>query len=138
MEGSRKSCLSRQHEGEYHMSIPAVKRFLAGRVTMGLGVQRFLYSHASKCRRILYAPGCEASPVVYGPCEGGFMSFIRSAEERICPRCHGNWIRRSHRRGKIEKMACKLLLISPFRCEDCGHRYYRFRSASPTREHRTA
>src|SRR5258708_40314947 len=105
---------------------------------MGLGVQPLLYSHASKCRRILYAPGCEASPVVYEPSEGVFMSFIRSAEERICPRCHGNWIRRSHRRGKIERMACNLLLIDTFRCEDCGHRHLRFRSTLSTHAHRTA
>ena len=103
--------------------------FLGDGLQCCVGRTSFPVFPTAKCRRTLYAPGCEPGPVAYGPCEGGFMGFKHSAEERICPRCHGNWIRRSHKRGKIEKIVCTLLGINPFRCEDCGHRYYRFRSA---------
>ena len=70
--------------------------------------------------------------------EGGFMSFLHSAENNICPRCGGNWVRRSHRKGTLERIVCALLLISPFRCEDCGHRYFRFRSTGRREVHRPA
>ena len=33
-------------------------------------------------------------------------------------------MRRSHRRGLLETMILTLLLLRPFRCEDCRKRHY--------------
>lgn len=60
------------------------------------------------------------------------MGFIQLGEKNICPQCYGNSVRKSRRRGAMERILCALFLISPFRCEDCDHRYFRFRSANST------
>ena len=62
------------------------------------------------------------------------MGLIHFGEQKICPRCQGESVHRSHRRGMVERVVCALLLISPFRCEDCDYRYFRFR---PLRAHAT-
>jgi len=35
-------------------------------------------------------------------------------------------VRRSHRRGFLEVMLLPLVLMRPFRCEDCGHRHFNY------------
>jgi hypothetical protein len=47
-----------------------------------------------------------------------------------CPVCHGTHIRRSRRRGLLEWLA-SLVGRYPFRCEDCNHRFKRFRRRTP-------
>jgi hypothetical protein len=66
------------------------------------------------------------------------MGLIQFSEQKICPRCHGKSVHRSHRRGAVERVVCALLLISPFRCDDCDHRYFRFRPVRETQAHRHA
>ena len=72
------------------------------------------------------------------PQQGCFMGFLHFSVKKACPRCGGNWVRRSHRKGAIEKIVCALVSLNPFRCEDCGHRYFRFRSTHPTEVRRPA
>ena len=43
---------------------------------------------------------------------------------RCCPECRSFDVRRSHRRSLVEVVILPLLLLRPFRCEDCGKRHY--------------
>jgi hypothetical protein len=43
---------------------------------------------------------------------------------RCCPICKSKDVRRSMRRGKLESLVLPFLLLRPFRCESCDHRYY--------------
>jgi hypothetical protein len=40
-----------------------------------------------------------------------------------CPRCGSKQVRRSHRRGMIERFISKVLPIAPYRCAGCDHRF---------------
>jgi hypothetical protein len=53
----------------------------------------------------------------------------------VCPECRGNAVRRSHKRSATERIVYALFQIGPYRCEECGHRYFRFRSASSSPPH---
>jgi hypothetical protein len=66
------------------------------------------------------------------------MAFFHPSERNTCPRCQAHTVRLSHRRGPIERLLCALLRISPFRCEECDHRYYWFGSKRSHRTHRHA
>lgn len=52
------------------------------------------------------------------------MSHARFYFLRCCPSCKGLNVRRSHRRGLLEMVLLPLLLLRPFRCEDCAKRHY--------------
>jgi hypothetical protein len=43
---------------------------------------------------------------------------------RCCPVCKSNNVRRSMRRGVLESLVLRLLLLRPFRCDSCNNRYY--------------
>jgi transposase-like protein len=43
-----------------------------------------------------------------------------------CPRCRSGDIRRSRRRGLLEWLILRLLLVRPFRCAVCDRRFYAF------------
>lgn len=45
--------------------------------------------------------------------------------EMNCPRCQSPRVRRSKRRGVVEKAFLTLLLVRPFRCLACRHRFFR-------------
>jgi hypothetical protein len=47
-----------------------------------------------------------------------------------CPRCKGTSVRRSKRKG-LEKA---LIVVRPFRCKDCHHRFFRRYSIPDERE----
>ena len=53
------------------------------------------------------------------------------ANSLICPRCGGRATRRSHRKGLIELIAYYALFLSPYRCSDCDHRFFRSRFSHP-------
>jgi hypothetical protein len=52
------------------------------------------------------------------------MSHPRWFLVRCCPSCRSLDVRRSHRRGLLETVILPLLLLRPFRCEDCTKRHY--------------
>ena len=43
---------------------------------------------------------------------------------RCCPFCRSFDVRRSHRKGLFEVLILPVVLLRPFRCEDCGRRHY--------------
>jgi len=43
---------------------------------------------------------------------------------RTCPACKSNNVRRSMRRGVLEILVLRLLLLRPYRCDACNYRYY--------------
>ncbi len=44
-----------------------------------------------------------------------------------CPNCHSTTVRRSRRKGIGEVLLHFLVFISPYRCKDCGERFFRSR-----------
>jgi len=51
---------------------------------------------------------------------------------RHCPECHSEQIRRSKRRGIIERDLLSVVGIKPFRCVDCYHRFFRRPAKDPS------
>ena len=47
-----------------------------------------------------------------------------------CPECGSQTIHRSMRRGLKESILHRVFLVSPYRCDDCDHRYFRRRPSS--------
>ena len=52
---------------------------------------------------------------------------------RTCPACNGKKVFRSHRRGFFERAVLPLIGRRPYRCHDCGHRFYASRFGHPGR-----
>jgi hypothetical protein len=48
-----------------------------------------------------------------------------SSHDLQCPACHEKQIRRSQRRGLLERLA-SLVRRYPFRCDNCRYRFKRF------------
>ena len=48
-----------------------------------------------------------------------------------CPTCEGSAIRRSSRVGFVERVFLRLALVWPYRCDDCGSRFWGFRRNLP-------
>jgi len=46
---------------------------------------------------------------------------------RVCPGCKSRNVRRSHRKWGVERFLLPLILLRPFRCKNCGLRYYGYR-----------
>ena len=44
---------------------------------------------------------------------------------RLCPNCGNQNVHKSHKRGFVEKYLLRLLLLCPYRCDACYHRFYR-------------
>jgi predicted RNA-binding Zn-ribbon protein involved in translation (DUF1610 family) len=61
-----------------------------------------------------------------------FMSRPTSgASELLCPKCQSESVWRSHREGPWEWFLHFFLYSSPYRCDDCGQRFYAGRGARP-------
>lgn len=41
-----------------------------------------------------------------------------------CPICHSEQIRRSRRRGIVERAILAMVFVRPFRCEICDFRFF--------------
>lgn len=54
---------------------------------------------------------------------GSVLSATGSFVPVPCPKCAGTLARRSHRDGLTEKMM-SLMYVYPFRCQQCGHRFF--------------
>jgi len=59
------------------------------------------------------------------------MEFMQLGESRRCPQCESRKVHRSRRHGLLERIA-SAVLISPYRCDNCDHRFFRFRAGHPT------
>ncbi len=44
----------------------------------------------------------------------------------VCPNCHCEVVRRSHRVGLLERIVLNALSVRPYRCSDCDKRFYRY------------
>jgi hypothetical protein len=51
--------------------------------------------------------------------------FLRGVFMICCPRCQSEGIRRSKRRGFVERGPLTLAFLRPFRCKHCEHRFFR-------------
>jgi predicted Zn-ribbon and HTH transcriptional regulator len=45
----------------------------------------------------------------------------------VCPNCASHNIRRSRRKGLLERTLYAALFVNPYRCKTCDERYFRFR-----------
>jgi hypothetical protein len=52
--------------------------------------------------------------------------FLRGVFMIRCPRCKGEGIRRSRRRGFVERGPLTLVFLKPFRCKQCECRFFRW------------
>lgn len=54
------------------------------------------------------------------------QSFLAGVFMIRCPRCRGAGIRRSKRRGFVERGPLTLVFLRPFRCKHCERRFFRW------------
>jgi hypothetical protein len=52
-----------------------------------------------------------------------------------CPKCQKRFLRRSHQTGRFERLL-SLLLVYPFRCQLCTHRFLAFQGGQVEARHR--
>jgi len=52
--------------------------------------------------------------------------FLREVFMIRCPRCQSEGIRRSKRRGFVERGPLTLVFLRPFRCKHCERRFFRW------------
>jgi transposase-like protein len=57
---------------------------------------------------------------------------------RVCPGCQSRNVRRSHRKWGVERFLLPLVLLRPFRCKNCGRRYYGYMFSKRDRHHPVA
>ncbi len=50
--------------------------------------------------------------------------FRRKKKGLMCPICESHNIRRSTRRGYLEKEILRLIWAYPYRCRDCNNRFF--------------
>jgi hypothetical protein len=62
-------------------------------------------------------------------------ALLQKSFTRRCPRCDSLHVCRVPRKTLIENFGLRIVLLRPYRCEDCGDRYYGFalqkRAAAP-------
>jgi hypothetical protein len=62
--------------------------------------------------------------------EGCFMKLILNGSHPVrCPDCGSASLHRSRRKGLVESLLYRVLLLSPYRCDECYERHFRFRLA---------
>jgi hypothetical protein len=55
------------------------------------------------------------------------LVFARKMNQ--CPRCASSRVRRSYRRGFLERVVYPLLFVWPYRCDNCDLRFLGFQRA---------
>jgi predicted RNA-binding Zn-ribbon protein involved in translation (DUF1610 family) len=55
-----------------------------------------------------------------------FMRFRFTAKSHECPGCGSRLVHQSHKRSVLERIACLALLLQPYRCDNCGARFFQF------------
>jgi len=48
-----------------------------------------------------------------------------------CPNCESPLIRRSTRRGFVERVLLRLAMVWPYRCDECDARFWGFHRSAP-------
>jgi hypothetical protein len=62
------------------------------------------------------------------------MRLLFAKRMNECPKCDGSVVRRSTRKGLIERFLYPLLFVWPYRCDDCHVRFIGFhRQYAPVR-----
>jgi hypothetical protein len=69
----------------------------------------------------------------FTPPAGG--QALSRGDDLICPNCERRFARRSHRKGLWEFL-CSFLLIYPYRCQLCAHRFLATPTLAPRTPHR--
>jgi hypothetical protein len=54
------------------------------------------------------------------------------ASTHVCPRCGSKQVRRSHRRGVMERLMTRVLPMQLYRCAGCDHRFAGRRTGGPS------
>ena len=65
--------------------------------------------------------------------ESLMSSTATRATELLCPKCKSTSVWRSHREGLWEWILHFILYTSPYRCDECGRRFYAGRGVRPPR-----
>ena len=58
------------------------------------------------------------------------MTFRFALKSGECPDCGSHLVRHSRRRTFVERIAFLLLLVRPYRCDDCDIRFFTFETRS--------
>jgi rubredoxin len=61
------------------------------------------------------------------------MKFALLSSSHVCPLCGSPAIYRSRRQGPFEFILHWVFQISPYRCDSCDYRHFRFRFEHPGR-----
>jgi hypothetical protein len=64
--------------------------------------------------------------ILTGAVDSDRQSFLGGVLMIRCPRCRGAGIRRSKRRGFVERGPLTLVFLRPFRCKHCERRFFRW------------
>lgn len=56
------------------------------------------------------------------------MQFAQRGRWHNCPYCGSAKVRHSQRKGLFELLVLRLVLMRPYRCKDCGQRFYSLRA----------
>lgn len=54
------------------------------------------------------------------------MRFLFARKMNQCPQCDSPRVRRSYRRGFVERVLFRVLFVWPYRCDGCDVRYLGF------------
>src|SRR5271170_7024187 len=54
------------------------------------------------------------------------MQLLFAKKMRECPQCDSSLVRRSARRGLLERVFYPILFVWPYRCDDCDVRFLGF------------
>lgn len=57
------------------------------------------------------------------------LTFAKAISE--CPVCESKSVRRSRRKGFVERIWFRLAFVWPYRCKDCNSRFWDFQRSYP-------
>jgi hypothetical protein len=60
------------------------------------------------------------------------MELCFAKTVHACPTCESQAIRRSSRKGFVERILLRMALVWPYRCDDCDSRFWGFQRSAPT------
>jgi hypothetical protein len=60
------------------------------------------------------------------------MELCFAKTVQACPTCESHAIRRSARKGFVERVLLRITLVWPYRCDDCDTRFWGFQRTAPS------